>query len=101
MEQQQYDAEAQTPEPKQPEQRLCTEIQLFDLCELERCNFKSTRYCTNPELLQRFEQIEEREETRCPTATDDDEEWLDDDDYPDDLDDDYQDDEGMYDDQEP
>ena len=40
-----------------PAKRLCGEIQLFDLCELERCRFKDGRFCTDPDLLERFEQI--------------------------------------------
>jgi hypothetical protein len=39
--------------------RLCSEIQLFDLCELERCRFKDGRFCTDPELLARFEAVAE------------------------------------------
>jgi hypothetical protein len=43
-------------------QRLCSEIQLFDLCELEQCNFKEGRFCTDPELLAKFEAEDEPEE---------------------------------------
>jgi hypothetical protein len=46
-----------------PSQRLCNEIQLFDLCDLERCSFKVGRYCTNAELLSAFEQISDAEVT--------------------------------------
>ena len=42
--------------------RLCSEIQLFDLCELERCTFKDDRFCTDPEMLVRFEAEAEPEE---------------------------------------
>jgi hypothetical protein len=42
-------------------QRLCGEIQLFDLCELDSCKHKSGRFCTDPDLLGRFEKIAERE----------------------------------------
>lgn len=42
--------------------RLCSEIQLFDLCELERCHFKDDRYCTDPDMLARFEAAAEPEE---------------------------------------
>lgn len=42
-------------------QRLCTEIQLFDLCDLTSCGFKSGRFCNNPELLLRFERIADQE----------------------------------------
>ena len=43
-------------------QRLCSEIQLFDLCDLDSCCQKSGRYCTNPEVLERFEAIKEEDE---------------------------------------
>lgn len=42
-------------------QRLCSEIQLFDLCDLASCRFKEGRFCSNPELLARFEKIADRE----------------------------------------
>lgn len=47
---------------KELPQRLCSEIQLFDLCELEQCNFKEGRFCTDPELLAQFEAEDEPEE---------------------------------------
>jgi hypothetical protein len=50
-------------EPAKPEQRLCSEIQLFDLCDLEQCSHKQGRYCTNGELLTRFERISEKDDT--------------------------------------
>jgi len=40
-------------------QRLCSEIQLFDLCDRDACDFKVGRFCTNPDLLDRFERISE------------------------------------------
>lgn len=43
-------------------QRLCSEIQLFDLCDLDSCGQKDGRYCTNPEVLERFEAIKEEDE---------------------------------------
>ena len=43
-------------------QRLCSEIQLFDLCDLDTCCQKDGRYCTNPEVLARFEAIKEEDE---------------------------------------
>lgn len=49
-------------EPAKPAQRLCSEIQLFDLCELERCAFKEGRFCTDQELLARFEQLPDEDE---------------------------------------
>ena len=48
--------------PVKPVQRLCNEIQLFDLCELEKCGHKQGLYCTSDELLNRFEDIAEEEE---------------------------------------
>lgn len=45
-----------------PPRRLCSEIQLFDLCELERCHFRDGRYCTDPEMLARFEAAAEPED---------------------------------------
>lgn len=42
-------------------QRLCSEIQLFDLCELESCNFRNGRFCTDPALVESFEKISESE----------------------------------------
>ncbi|QEM70172.1 hypothetical protein FO488_08900 [Geobacter sp. FeAm09] len=47
-----------------PVQRLCSEIQLFDLCERERCDYKQDRFCTNEDLLVRFERISEKDDTR-------------------------------------
>jgi hypothetical protein len=46
-------------------QRLCSEIQLFDLCDLDSCNSRSGRYCTDSLLLERFERIAE-DELRVP-----------------------------------
>lgn len=43
-------------------QRLCSEIQLFDLCDLDSCRFKRNRFCTNEELVAKFESIKEEEE---------------------------------------
>lgn len=42
--------------------RLCNEIQLFDLCDLERCRHKEGMFCTDQELLSRFEAIADVEE---------------------------------------
>ena len=42
--------------------RLCSEIQLFDLCDLDTCTCKEGRFCTNPEILQKFEAIKEEDE---------------------------------------
>ena len=49
-------------------QRLCNEIQLFDLCDLASCRFKSGRYCTETVLLASFEKIAEKEQ-RAPERT--------------------------------
>lgn len=46
-------------------QRLCSEIQLFDLCDLVSCKHKKERFCNDPALLGRFEKIAE-EELRAP-----------------------------------
>lgn len=42
-------------------QRLCSEIQLFDLCDLDSCTCKVGRFCTDSELLTRFEKIADDE----------------------------------------
>jgi len=49
-------------ETQQRTLRLCSEIQLFDLCDLDTCTCKDGRYCTNPEILERFEAIKEEDE---------------------------------------
>lgn len=49
-----------------PARRLCSEIQLFDLCDLESCSHRVDRACTNSELLTKFEQIAE-DDMSCPT----------------------------------
>ncbi|NTV48259.1 MAG: hypothetical protein HGB32_09600 [Geobacteraceae bacterium] len=41
--------------------RLCSEIQLFDLCDLDSCASKNGRFCTDSLLLDRFEKIAEKE----------------------------------------
>ena len=46
-------------------QRLCSEIQLFDLCDLDKCNHKNDNFCTDSALLNRFEKIAE-DELRTP-----------------------------------
>jgi hypothetical protein len=43
-------------------QRLCSEIQLFDLCGRDDCKFKKGRYCTNEDILARFEAISDDED---------------------------------------
>lgn len=46
-------------------QRLCSEIQLFDLCDQLACRFKVGRFCSNHEYLEKFERIAD-EELRSP-----------------------------------
>ncbi len=45
-------------------QRLCNEIQLFDLCDLNTCRYKDGRFCTNSELVAAFEKISDAETVR-------------------------------------
>lgn len=47
---------------KTPPARLCTEIQLFDLCTKETCSHRSGRFCTHGETLARFEAISEEDD---------------------------------------
>ena len=49
-------------EKEQRPRRLCSEIQLFDLCNQETCCKKDGRFCTNEEVLERFEAIKEEDE---------------------------------------
>ena len=49
-------------EVKELPRRLCSEIQLFDLCELQKCHFKDDRFCTDPEMLARFESAADPED---------------------------------------
>jgi hypothetical protein len=46
----------------EPPQRLCSEIQLFDLCSRDICEYKKGRYCTNAGILARFEAISDDED---------------------------------------
>lgn len=46
-------------------QRLCSEVKLFDLCDLDSCGRKNGRFCADPFLVDRFEKIAE-EELRTP-----------------------------------
>ncbi len=75
-------------EPKQESlpQRLCGEIQLFDLCDLASCRLKTGRFCGNAELLERFEKIADQE-LRSPERFVEEE-----------LDDDYEEDDETFDD---
>ncbi len=56
----------------EPVRRLCSEIQLFDLCDLDRCKFKNTNFCTNDELLTRFEKIADEDACSRINISDDD-----------------------------
>jgi hypothetical protein len=47
-----------------PVQRLCNEIQLFDLCDLEKCSYKVGKFCSDSELLTAFEHISDAEVVR-------------------------------------
>ncbi|HOP40559.1 MAG TPA: hypothetical protein PLI53_05910 [Geobacteraceae bacterium] len=47
---------------KERPQRLCSEIQLFDLCSKETCTKKKGRYCTDETLLDKFEAISQEED---------------------------------------
>lgn len=78
--------------PDQPARRLCTEIQLFDLCDLDSCSHQRGRFCTNEELLTKFESIrEEEDEAKLVYSDDDNEDGQDE--YEDDFDDfDYEED---------
>lgn len=49
------------PKPDILPRRLCSEVQLFDLCDLDSCVYKNGRFCTDPALLARFEKIAENE----------------------------------------
>ncbi|MBW4055033.1 MAG: hypothetical protein HIU83_06485 [Proteobacteria bacterium] len=49
------------PKPSSLPQRLCSEIQLFDLCDLDSCDHRKGRFCTNIAVLSRFEKIAEAE----------------------------------------
>lgn len=47
---------------EKPADRLCSEIQLFDLCDLDVCCYKEGRFCRQEELLARFEHIADEDE---------------------------------------
>ena len=79
---------------KSPAQRLCNEIQLFDLCDLERCTFKADRFCTNNDLLKSFELIADAE--MVPTEVFSSEELEEGDDFDEDFEDDGYGEEAEY-----
>ncbi len=63
-------AKAQEETALKPVQRLCSEIQLFDLCDLDVCRFKQGRFCTQEELLSRFEGISEDDASQLRVTQD-------------------------------
>jgi len=68
--------------------RLCSEIQLFDLCDLGTCYNKNGRFCTDPILLSKFEKIAEvefRTPERFVSEENDDAETDDNDEYDDEF----------------
>lgn len=52
-------------EEAQTQRRLCSEIQLFDLCDRDVCSHRDGRYCTKGDILAKFEAIRE-EDDRSP-----------------------------------
>jgi hypothetical protein len=87
-------------ETDNPVQRLCSELQLFDLCDLKRCSHKEGRYCANGELLTRFERISEKDDTRSYLSEEPEQgEEADDDAYGDGLDNRDDDDQGDWEDE--
>jgi len=74
-------------------QRLCSEIQLFDLCDRDECRFKSSRFCTNEELLSKFELIKEEDERNTLLYEEDEDRDIDSGSDFDDSDDSFEDDE--------
>ncbi len=60
--------------------RLCSEVQLFDLCSRERCGYREGRFCSDLALLEKFEAIAEHDDTRPVLLPGCDEEYEDDDD---------------------
>lgn len=87
---------------KLPAQRLCNEIQLFDLCERDTCSHKEGRFCSNADLLEAFEKIADAEEVRSSemyvTEGLEDGEECDDEEYGESFEDDEIGDEGEHDD---
>jgi hypothetical protein len=76
-----------------PVERLCSEIQLFDLCERETCHQKKGRYCGDKEMLAKFEAIKEEDERNNLVYEDDEAEEGDDLEYDELEGDGYEDDE--------
>jgi hypothetical protein len=73
MSEKMLDENEDSPEtPAEPVRRLCSEIQLFDLCELEKCSYKSANFCTNEDLLTRFERIADEDTSSRMSLSDED-----------------------------
>ena len=51
-------------EKEENPRRLCSEIQLFDLCEKTSCPRKDGRFCTDKDILASFEAISDDEASR-------------------------------------
>jgi len=47
---------------KEKPRRLCSEIQLFDLCDKTKCNKKDGRFCTDEMMVARFEAISQEDD---------------------------------------
>jgi hypothetical protein len=62
-----------------PVQRLCNEIQLFDLCDRVSCLIKEGRFCTDGQLVAAFEKISDREDRPPEKYISDDAEGIDED----------------------
>jgi hypothetical protein len=59
-------------QPGTPVDRLCSEIQLFDLCDLDKCSYRKDRFCTNELLLGKFEAIREEDDRQTLLYDEDD-----------------------------
>jgi hypothetical protein len=59
-------------QPGTPIDRLCSEIQLFELCDLDKCDYKKERFCKNEQLLKEFEAIKEEDDRQVLLYDDDD-----------------------------
>ena len=46
--------------------RLCSEIQLFEICTKSSCKHKDGRYCIDGEVLAKFEAISDEEDAGLP-----------------------------------
>ncbi len=61
--------------------RLCSEIQLFDLCSRDKCKHRDGRYCSDSEMLAKFEAISEDDEKDRDRFVADEEDDVEDSDY--------------------